>query len=756
MSSSSHGSHLAAWLRALTDDELLAVLDGRPDLAVPLPGDFATMAQRASSPPSIRNAVSRLTQFELEVLDAVRVVASLENPGASRRATTAAVHELLHPVSSTTVDAALARLRSHALIWPSGDGFRHVGSLGEVRDRYPAGLGRSLAQLGSTVSSAAILAEIAAAPTAARTMLDRLAAGPPIGTFEHRDVPAAVVWLLEHGLVTLIEPGAHTSLVELPCEVGLALRGDRPLGELHPQPPAHETQQRDPSAVDAAAIGAIAELLRHVDAVLAACAADPPTERRSGGLTLADQRRLAATAGVDAVPAAFLLELCRAAQLLGRGHEYPVEWLPTPDYDAWRAAPAGVRWHQLAAAWLAMPRLPYRAGGRGTDGNRVAPLSADTVHRGAATIRREVLQVLATLPAGTSIAPSDVAVVAQWRAPVLTSEEPDALLAIAHEAEQLGITGRWALTTFGRAMDADDTGTAINAVTSAWPSDVDYVLVQADLTVVAPGPLVRSLADELALVAEPESAGAATVYRVTTASVQRALDAGRSAADLHRLFTTHSRTPIPQTLTYLIDDAARRHGGVRVGVAGAYIRSADSTLITAMVADRNCAALQLRALAPTIAITPVTPHRLVPLLLEAGYPAAVEDNQGTLVVARVERRRAPLDPPTDVPARPTLNRAELRAALPTLRRADAALAAARSVDVTPSRDQSLDEIIAALHEALEDRRQVCVGFVDGRGVVRHRTLRVVTVGDGYLRATDERAETTHTFALHRLASARAA
>ncbi|MBR7513817.1 helicase-associated domain-containing protein, partial [Mycobacterium tuberculosis] len=66
---------------------------------------------------------------------------------------------------------------------------------------------------------------------------------------------------------------------------------------------------------------------------------------------------------------------------------------------------------------------------------------------------------------------------------------------------------------------------------AALPEPVDHVLVQADLTVVAPGPLVPELAQRIALVADVESAGAATVYRIGESSVRRALDAGLTAAE---------------------------------------------------------------------------------------------------------------------------------------------------------------------------------------------------------------------------------
>ena len=107
-------------------------------------------------------------------------------------------------------------------------------------------------------------------------------------------------------------------------------------------------------------------------------------------------------------------------------------------------------------------------------------------------------------------------------------------------------------------------------MTEALPAPVDHFLLQADLTVVVPGPPARDLAVELAAVADRESAGAASVFRVTEATVRRALDSGRSAGELHAFFAGHTKTPVPQGLTYLIDDVARRHGRLRVGLGQAW------------------------------------------------------------------------------------------------------------------------------------------------------------------------------------------
>lgn len=68
---------------------------------------------------------------------------------------------------------------------------------------------------------------------------------------------------------------------------------------------------------------------------------------------------------------------------------------------------------------------------------------------------------------------------------------------------------------------------------------IDHFLLQADLTVIVPGPLERALAEQLGAVATVESAGAAMVYRIDEASVRRALDTGKTAGELHALFARH-------------------------------------------------------------------------------------------------------------------------------------------------------------------------------------------------------------------------
>ena len=173
------------------------------------------------------------------------------------------------------------------------------------------------------------------------------------------------------------------------------------------------------------------------------------------------------------------------------------------------------------------------------------------------------------------------------------------------------------------------------------PEPIDYFLVQADLTVVVPGPLKRELADELGAVAAVESAGAAMVYRVSEQSVRHALDTGLTAEALQTFFQTNSKTPVPQGLTYLINDVARRHGQLRVGMAASFLRCDDPTLLAQAVAAPASANLEVRLLAPTVAVSQSPISEVLAALRESGFAPAAEDSSGAIVELRRRGARVP-------------------------------------------------------------------------------------------------------------------
>jgi predicted DNA-binding transcriptional regulator YafY len=256
------------------------------------------------------------------------------------------------------------------------------------------------------------------------------------------------------------------------------------------------------------------------------------------------------------------------------------------------------------------------------------------------------------------------------------------------------------------------------------------------------------------------------VFRVTPASVRRALDVGYRADDLHTIFRRRSRTPVPQTLTYLIDDTARKHGGLRSGSAGSYLRSDDEALLTEVLADKRVSSIDLRRIAPTVLVSPRPVARLLGALREAGYAPVAEDGGGATMLSRPKARRAPTRTPriAEPPGPPMLAGPRLAGVVEQLRRGDIATRAARRAPVTVraahgqtvaglTAVQQHSQAIAVLQQAVRDKARVWVGYVDSHGATLSRLVRPVSMSAGYLRAEDERGESLHTFALHRITAA---
>jgi hypothetical protein len=795
-------------LRSLTDEALGALIQLRPDLVVPVPSDVSALAVRAQSRGSVARCLDGLDEFTLQILDAARLSRAADTALTS----TEAILALTAGADDGDVRVAIDRLRVRFLLHGPADGLQVAGAVDEVTSPYPAGLGRPADYLDAQAAAlcadgARLRRTVLSAPPGARAVLDRLAGGPPIGALGRDSVAEPVRWLVEqHILVPISEAGRAPrpdgELVELPREIGLLLRRDAgPLGPLRPFPPVPEGSARDRRSVDSAGAGQVMEAVRSTEALLEALGAEPAPVLRAGGLGVRDLKRLSRATGLDESGTALLLEVTYAAGLLGEadasGSSRSVMvsratggademFLPTGAYDMWRALSIAQRWAALARAWLAMTRQPGLVGRRDERDRPINALAPDAERAGAPQARREALLVLADLEPGTAPPADDVLGLLAWQAPRRARGREAAHRDALAGAAALGLTALGAITSYARLLlekpDAEDgdplgvrpaagqaPGDAVRQLDTLLPAPVDHFLVQADLSVVVPGPPEPELAAELDVVAEPESAGGASVFRVTAASVRRALDVGYTANDLHTLFKRRSRTPVPQTLTYMIDDAARRHGGLRSGSAGSYLRSDDEALIAEVLADKRLAPLSLRQIAPTVLVGPLPVARLLGALRDAGFAPVAEDAGGAAVLARPKVRRAPTRTALagrviDQAGPPVLAGPRLAGVVEQIRRGDIATRAARRAPVTvraangegmpgPTSVQRHGEAMAVLQQAVREKARVWVGYVDSHGSTLSRLVRPVSLSAGYLRAEDERTETLHTFALHRITAA---
>ncbi|QHY96339.1 hypothetical protein SSPS47_14570 [Streptomyces sp. S4.7] len=825
---------LAEALRTRDDDALAALLRTRPDLLSPVPNDLSQLATRAGTRASVMRALERLDRFTLQTAEAL---AASTDPAPYE----ALLALMTGDEGDARVEAALPRavaaLREQALIWGADDRLRLVRTAREILapspgHPSPTGLGPTVAEatagmspgriqeiistagLPSTHDPVSAVAALAAlftdrtrmaalldtAPPDALTVLDRLVWGPPYGEITSKPAPP-VQWLRDHGLLL----PTSTRTVVLPREAALHLRGGRAHRHAEPEPPAilpHPSASSAassavsrPQVVDSAAAAQAYTALETIEELAKEWNEGGPNVLRAGGLSVRDLKRTATALDVTEPVAAFWVELAYAAGLLAADGEADERYAPTPAYDQWPDLPPAQRWAALATAWLRATRTAGLVGGQDSKGRTLAALGPDLDRGAAPEVRRHVLDLLASLPEGTAPDPESVLARLRWERPLrgAAAGRPEDLRAriaawTLNEAEMLGITGRGALSSHGRALIAPDAGAggatgafpkpaaraatgaelpaaglhAAHALAPHLPEPLDHVLLQADLTAVAPGPLLRPLAETLSVIADIESRGGATVYRFTPASVRRALDAGRSASDLHAFLAAHSRTPVPQPLSYLIDDMARRHGHLRIGAASAYVRCDDEAVLDEILADRRSQGLRLRRLAPTVLAAQADPTTLLDGLRTMGLAPAAESADGDVLVTRAHAHRTPpRTPPAPVPDGPPVPAPPLLgAAVRAIRAGDQAATVVRKTLPEPAEAAATArgdlprttsaETLATVQAAALTGSALWIGYVNAEGAASQRVIAPVRVEGGFVTAYDHTADEVRTYPLHRI------
>ncbi|MBD2900245.1 hypothetical protein amrb99_92460 [Actinomadura sp. RB99] len=779
----------ADWLRARADDELRALLSARPELLAPVPADLTALAARAATPAAVSRALDRLDRFTLAALEAVLVLPSPVLPDALAAALGATADQ---------AGDAVDRLLRFGLVWNGGDGalnaapgvrqgLPHPAGLGppvrEVFAGYPverlaalvtdlqgeaprgfADAARLLRRLAELLADPAPLVE--AAGPEARSALDALAWGPPVGRVADARRPVRVdtaATPIERLLARGLLAAEDDRTVTLPREIALHLRGGRLFQDLPAEPPplgdAPSGGPRGEDMVVRAAAGEAFNAVRLIEELLERWGLDPPPVLRSGGLAVRDLRNAATLLDVPEWKAALLVEVAYAAGLLTRSGDLDGEWLPTPAYDLWLMRDTAGRWTELARGWLKSDRAAGLAGERDDRDRLINALSEAMVRSSAPATRRTVLEILAGAERGTAVDADALRARLAWLRPRRGGPARDRLVGwTLREAAALGLTGFGELAPFARDLLAG--GDPEPGLEKYLPDPVDRILIQADLTAVAPGPLVTELSRELALAADVESTGGATVYRFTPESIRRALDAGRTADDVTGLLARHSATPLPQPLTYLIDDVARRHGHLRVGSLASYVRTDSAGTLDEILADRRAAALRLHRLAPTVLASSLHRGELLDGLRALGLAPVAESPGGGVIVTRPDAQRAEPPPTAEiVRLRPdeTADDSMISAAVRALRAGDEAARhgaeQARLRADAPSGEPPRSPAMATIERlrgAVDRGGRVWIGYLDQQGQASSRIVEPVRVEGGFLTGYDATRAAVHRFALHRI------
>ena len=721
----------ADYLRALDDAALISIFTHRPDLVTPVPPDIASLAVRASSAPSLARAVDALNKWQLQVLEACAV---LNEPFTEKE------------VAAVTEKSALfviPGLIERGLLYQDKDGLRTPTNLREV-------LGNEIAGLGPAAMGNLKLKKVEEAPASAKKVLDAMLWGPPRGSIADIKKPGAgVQWLLDEKF--LIPFNQQT--VVLPREVAIYLRGNKVHRELETFAPSVTGGARDAKNVQLSAIANITTFLRWTEEVLNFWAQEPPTALRSGGLGVRDLKELSLHLGVEESCAAFVAEVAYLSGLLTIDPDDKI--LPTHQFDIWLLQNPAARWQQLLSSWLISSRISGLVGKEGS--KNVAPLGPELDRSLAASTRKLVLDLLLE---NSSIAPDpqSLYLAAQWLSPNKRSGglQQDYILWTLREAEWLGITGQGVISSYG--IDFLQGGESA-AIISDLPQAVDHILIQGDNTAIAPGPLEHEVAQELALIADVESRGGATVFRFSESSVRRGLDHGRTGDEITKFLKKTSKTPMPQPLEYLIADVAKKHGKLRVGNTSSFIRCEDAALITQILGDARLDVLGLRKIAPEVLICGHEAAEAMHILRSCGYLPAGEDSKGLLLSGpRIQRAQTKARPPRIIGEIDKPDQTHIENALRALRTGEKSSRkqstmrniATEALGSLPR--TTANETLELLSDYLQNQpsTSLSIGYADNNGLVSHRIVDPLKLSAGSLIARDHATGEVQTFRIARI------
>ena len=717
------------YLRSVDDATLLLLFSARPDLVTPVPPDMASLAVRACSAPSLARAIDSLNQWQFQVLEAA---ASLNEPFSEKS---------IVVLTDKEAKIALEHLVTIGLVYPSDDGMRLPTQLRDVIGTEPAGLGpASLAKLK--------MSELDDAPVDAKKVLDRLVWGPPRGSVGDIKNPGpGVTWLLEKKFLVPLDQRT----VILPREVAIALRGGKIHKERFIKQPTLSGSKRIESQVNLAAIANVSTVLRWVEELLNFWADEPADALRAGGLGVRDLKIVSTHLGVDESCTAFVAELAYLASLISIDADDRI--LPSNKFDIWLMQTPADRWQMLASQWLITSRVSGLVGR--AEAKNVAALGPELDRVNAARVRALTLQILSE---NKGVAPewNSFKEVLSWRAPVRRNSSLQDELAewTLREAEWLGITGQGALSKFGaQFLNGDD----LSSINEDLPKTVDHILLQSDNTAIAPGPLEHEISQALAMMAEIESRGGATVYRFTESTIRRALDHGKTGDEIKTFLVKTSKTPMPQPLEYLIADVAKKHGKLRVGNTSSFIRCEDTALISQIMNDKKLEILALRRIAPEVVICDMDATDAMRVLRECGYLPAGESANGLILTGPKSNRALTKPRPPRVIGEVEIPDTEsLTTAIRTLRTGEKSTfrqtrlrqVASEALGQLPR--TTANETMDILNQFIIDEKTLSIGYADNNGGVTHRIIDPIRISAGALIARDHATGEVQSFRIPRI------
>jgi len=416
-------------------------------------------------------------------------------------------------------------------------------------------------------------------------------------------------------------------------------------------------------------------------------------EVSKGSMGLPDVKRLSSHLGKSKEYVKAIVELAKVSGVIAISEK---RFHPTDLADSWIASDPKSRWQVLANAWLAI---------LGASGSKELALQ----------LAQNPNKSLAEL-VGSSF-------------PLVNASAQSRISRVAELADAIGLSGNGFAASWLGVVLAGKVAAAAKSVDQRLPAQQERIIVQADLSIIAPGPLSSTLEIELRKFTDTENIGLATGYRISPLSISCGLEEGMTEKHIRSLLEKLSGTAIPQPVDYLISETAARFGRLKITAheAGSKLISTDELLATQILMDSKLKSFGLRKSEGEI-VSLLEPESLYHALRENGYLAIRVDGSGKVIAPSALHKN-------------NSHTAMFEDQLARLRKQDLEIA-----DQAPESD-----VDRKIQLALASKSILLVE-INANGKVMNFVLEPIGLANGRLRARDRKADIERTLPVSAITS----
>lgn len=301
---------------------------------------------------------------------------------------------------------------------------------------------------------------------------------------------------------------------------------------------------------------------------------------------------------------------------------------------------------------------------------------------------------------------------------------------LATLASLIGISANGWLSSWGRAVISGDQHKASKLALERLPEPQRKIICQADLSLIAPGPLPTDIEILIRRFADTEQIGMASTYRLSALSISHGLETGLTADEIRSALEQLSGKGLPQPIEYLINESQKRFKRLTI-VAGddavrSILRSTDPILLAEIVNEQKLKPFSLRSMPDGSLGCRFEPELLYFGLRELGFAAVRVDSDGNVI--------SPITPleKNDLPA----NASTVARDIQRIRQGDP------SAD-----DQSESQVFRQIQLAIKNKARMRTTVKSNSGGEIEFTLEPIGLANGRLRAKDRKADIERTLPL---------